>query len=70
MKFKKEFLRAPALGAAGNLLAVCEELSAITVENGVISALSDLLNDPIKLIRKKACWALSNVLAEGVKQID
>ena len=70
MKSNEEFLKAPALVAAGNLLVVCEEISAIMIENGVISALSNLLNDPIELIRKEACWALSNVLAGSVKQID
>ena len=70
MTHKEITYRAPAVRTAGNLLTESHELSAVMVQSGIIPALADLLNDPLKALRKEACWSLSNLLADGIKHID
>ena len=62
--------KAPAIRAAGNLLTETDELSAVLVENGVIPALANTLDDPSRILKKEACWALSNLLVGKMQFLE
>lgn len=56
-------LKASALRTVANLLSGSDEFTSILIEEGVLKPLSKLLMDPSKVIRKEACWAISNIFA-------
>jgi len=59
----------PIIRTLGNIINGTDLHAQAVIDAGAIQALYPLLNHPIKLIRKEACWAYSNLLAGVPSQV-
>eukprot|EP01017_Pseudomicrothorax_dubius_P045276 TRINITY_DN7808_c0_g1_i1.p1 TRINITY_DN7808_c0_g1~~TRINITY_DN7808_c0_g1_i1.p1 ORF type:complete len:495 (-),score=95.21 TRINITY_DN7808_c0_g1_i1:94-1578(-) len=60
---KNFLIRIPTLRAVGNLANSTDEHTKLLLENGVLVGIGALLEARKPVIRREACWALSNLFA-------
>ncbi len=59
----------PALRTLGNIVSGNDNQTQVTLDAGILPALTRLLHHPKKIIRKETCWTFSNIAAGTVAQI-
>jgi len=67
---KESNIATPALRTVGNIVSGNDEQTQAVITAGVMSKMEGLLNHPKRMIRKEACWVLSNISACTHPQIS
>ena len=62
-------LVAPALRTVGNVVSGSDTQTQAVIDAGVMSKMLSLINSPKRMIRKEACWVISNIAAGTESQI-
>lgn len=60
----------PALRTVGNIVSGNDEQTQAVIDAGLMTKMSFLLNHPKRMVRKEACWVLSNIAAGTPQQIS
>ncbi|KAL3915790.1 MAG: hypothetical protein SGPRY_007081 [Prymnesium sp.] len=67
---KSARLVTPALRALANLVTGSNEVTQAVVDVGFINKVSSLMSSPKMQTRKETCWAISNITAGTIEQVD
>ena len=59
----------PALRTVGNIVSGNDDQTQVIIDAGLLSQIQRLLHHQKRMIRKEACWVLSNIAAGTHKQI-
>lgn len=59
-----------ALKAVGNIITGDDWETQVVLNSGILPILSNLLDSPNELIKKDACWMISNITAGNHTQIQ
>lgn len=62
-------LVAPALRTVGNIVSGNDTQTQVVIDAGLMPKMLHLINSPKRMIRKEACWVISNVAAGTQPQI-
>lgn len=54
-------LATPALRTVGNIVSGSDDQTQAVLDSGLMNQMQTLLNSPKRMIRKEACWVLSNI---------
>ena len=60
----------PALRTVGNFVSGNDDQTQAVIDAGLMSKMQTLLNHPKRIIRKEACWVISNIAAGTQQQIN